>query len=209
MACDSASLIKCLLRRALHANQTVKLPHKWSDCSREIEYNMDDLLSSMLPVYKELLENGESCEIPAVWSHTTLRQLTVCKPFHSWACEGAQMHGNKQGQVKMGAAQPHGWLINCRPVLLRKQAPWLLPACLAFFAAGLRILVFSGDVDGIVPVVGSRRWTAGLGLTTTRPWQPWLSATQQVGGYIVEYEGLSFATVRNAGHMVSGQVDMA
>uniref|UniRef100_A0A7R9YTY5 Carboxypeptidase n=1 Tax=Chlamydomonas euryale TaxID=1486919 RepID=A0A7R9YTY5_9CHLO len=113
------------VQKALHANQTVKLPHKWSDCSREIEYNMDDLLSSMLPVYKELLEN-----------------------------------------------------------------------------AGLRILVFSGDVDGIVPVVGSRRWTAGLGLTTTRPWQPWLSATQQVGGYIVEYEGLSFATVRNAGHMV-------
>ena len=28
----------------------------------------------------------------------------------------------------------------------------------------LRILVFSGDVDGILPVVGTRRWVEGLGL---------------------------------------------
>ena len=47
-------------------------------------------------------------------------------------------------------------------------------------AASLRILIYSGDVDGIVPVVGTRRWTAGLGLKTTKPWRPWFSATQQV-----------------------------
>ena len=28
----------------------------------------------------------------------------------------------------------------------------------------IRILVFSGDVDGILPVVGTRRWVEGLGL---------------------------------------------
>jgi hypothetical protein len=30
--------------------------------------------------------------------------------------------------------------------------------------ANLRMLIFSGDVDGIVPVVGTRRWVAALRL---------------------------------------------
>ncbi len=40
-------------------------------------------------------------------------------------------------------------------------------------AGGLRMLIYSGDVDGIVPVVGTRRWTAGLGLETLSPWRQW------------------------------------
>jgi Serine carboxypeptidase len=46
-------------------------------------------------------------------------------------------------------------------------------------APGLRIWVFSGDVDGIVPVLGSRRWIEGLGLPLVTPWRPWRSATGQ------------------------------
>lgn len=114
------------VQKALHANQTAGvLPWKWSDCNGLIQYSTEDLLSTVLPVYEELLAT-----------------------------------------------------------------------------ASLRILIYSGDVDGIVPVVGTRRWTAGLGLQTLKPWRPWFSNSQQVGGYLVEYEGLSFATVRNAGHMV-------
>lgn len=40
--------------------------------------------------------------------------------------------------------------------------------------------VFSGDVDGIVPVLGSRRWVAVLGLPTVKPWRPWYSSSGQV-----------------------------
>lgn len=46
-------------------------------------------------------------------------------------------------------------------------------------APGLRIWVFSGDVDGIVPVLGSRRWIEGLELPLVTPWRPWRSATGQ------------------------------
>ena len=67
--------------------------------------------------------------------------------------------------------------------------------------AGLRILVYSGDVDAIVPVIGTRRWIESLLLPVLRPWHQW-RAQGQVAGFEVVYEGLTFATVRGAGHMV-------
>jgi serine carboxypeptidase-like clade II len=42
--------------------------------------------------------------------------------------------------------------------------------------------VFSGDVDAIVPVIGSRRWVAALGRPVLAPWKAWTSSTKQVGG---------------------------
>ncbi len=44
------------VQRALHANQTVKLPWRWTDCTRSIMYSREDLLSSMLPTYNRLLQ---------------------------------------------------------------------------------------------------------------------------------------------------------
>eukprot|EP00197_Chlamydomonas_leiostraca_P008089 CAMPEP_0202867848 /NCGR_PEP_ID=MMETSP1391-20130828/9657_1 /ASSEMBLY_ACC=CAM_ASM_000867 /TAXON_ID=1034604 /ORGANISM="Chlamydomonas leiostraca, Strain SAG 11-49" /LENGTH=607 /DNA_ID=CAMNT_0049547925 /DNA_START=146 /DNA_END=1969 /DNA_ORIENTATION=- len=151
------------VQRALHANVSGELPGPWTDCTRRIRYSREDLLSSMLPTWQQLLAAS-----------------------------------NRRGN---------------RP---------------------LRFLVYSGDVDGIVPVVGTRRWVSGLGLKEASAWRPWISgATGQVGGWVVEYDlpgpttassttndagstndkgrvavkdavqgGLMFATVRNAGHMV-------
>jgi len=97
---------------------------KWTQCSEVVDYSYEDLLSSMLPTYKALIE------------------------------------------------------------------------------AGLEIVVFSGDVDAIVPVTGTKNWLAKLGLEVKKAWTPWNDSEGQVGGYKVEYEGLTFLTVRDAGHMV-------
>lgn len=43
--------------------------------------------------------------------------------------------------------------------------------------ADLDILIFSGDVDGIVPVIGTRRWLASLELPIIKEWRPWYSRT--------------------------------
>uniref|UniRef100_A0A7R9V9E4 Carboxypeptidase n=1 Tax=Chlamydomonas euryale TaxID=1486919 RepID=A0A7R9V9E4_9CHLO len=68
---------------------------------------------------------------------------------------------------------------------------------------GLRALVYSGDHDLCVPHTGSERWTAALGYDVDTPWAPWFYDDQQVAGYAVEYSpGLTFATVKGAGHMV-------
>ena len=61
-------------------------------------------------------------------------------------------------------------------------------------------MVFSGDVDAIVPVLGTRAWLAQLPLSQTNASRPW-TLNGQVGGWVTEYAELTFATVRNAGHV--------
>ncbi|EFN56433.1 hypothetical protein CHLNCDRAFT_22188 [Chlorella variabilis] len=109
---------------ALHANISGQLPGPWTDCTQRIEYSRSDLLSSMLPLYRRLLDEED-----------------------------------------------------------------------------IKILVYSGDVDAIVPVIGTRRWIASLDLPRTAPWRAWHSATGQVGGWTVGHGKLTFASVRGAGHM--------
>lgn len=71
------------------------------------------------------------------------------------------------------------------------------------YPANISIVVFSGDVDGVVPTIGTRRWIGEvLNLTIAEPWRPWIGSNGQVGGYTVGYEGLTFLTVRGAGHEV-------
>jgi hypothetical protein len=76
----------------------------------------------------------------------------------------------------------------------------MLPTYEFLIQQGLRIMVFSGDVDAIVPVLGTRAWLAQLPLTQTNASRPW-TLNGQVGGWVTEYAELTFATVRNAGHV--------
>ncbi|KAL2470239.1 Serine carboxypeptidase-like 33 [Abeliophyllum distichum] len=66
---------------------------------------------------------------------------------------------------------------------------------------GIRIWIYSGDADGRVPVIGSRYCVEALKLPLKTPWTSWFH-NHQVAGRIVEYEGLTFVTVRGAGHLV-------
>jgi len=69
-------------------------------------------------------------------------------------------------------------------------------------AASLKILIYSGDIDAIVSVTGTRNWVGNLGLPIKEKWRPWMDAEKQVGGYTIKYSGLTFASVRGSGHMV-------
>lgn len=125
------------VQTALHVDTGASIGRSWSDCSGEVDYSRQDLLASMLPVYRKLI-----------------------------ALDGAE---------------------------------------------ALHIYVFSGDVDGIVPITGTRLWLDRLGLNATgKPgssWNPWTTSVGQVGGYTKEYDtatgtNFTFVSVRNAGHMV-------
>ncbi|KAJ7520944.1 hypothetical protein O6H91_19G031300 [Diphasiastrum complanatum] len=77
----------------------------------------------------------------------------------------------------------------------------VLPTYHTLLQSGIEIFVFSGDVDAIVPVTGTRSWISKLKLEIKKEWRPWF-VNSQVGGYVTEYKGLTFVTVRDAGHMV-------
>jgi len=96
---------------------------------------------------------------------------------------------------------PYSWT-PCSDVL-----PWtdsvstVLPIYRQLIASGLRILIFSGDTDARVPVTSTELSINELKLPIQTPWYPWVNG-DEVGGYTVIYEGLTFATVRGAGHEV-------
>lgn len=66
---------------------------------------------------------------------------------------------------------------------------------------GIRIWVFSGDTDAVIPITSTRYSIDSLELPTISPWHAWYD-DGQVGGWVQEYAGLTFVSVRGAGHEV-------
>ncbi|XP_022760726.1 serine carboxypeptidase-like 26 [Durio zibethinus] len=77
----------------------------------------------------------------------------------------------------------------------------VLPIYKKLIKGNLKIWMYSGDMDGRVPVISSRSCVESLGLHLKSPWHSWFH-NHQVGGRILEYQGLTFVTVRGAGHLV-------
>ncbi|PQM42139.1 serine carboxypeptidase-like 45 [Prunus yedoensis var. nudiflora] len=80
----------------------------------------------------------------------------------------------------------------------------MLPLLGALVNSGIRILVYSGDQDSVIPLTGTRtlvhRLAKGLGLKTTVPYRVWFEEKQVAGWTQVYGDVLSFATIRGAGH---------
>ncbi|KAL5100715.1 hypothetical protein RYX36_005042 [Vicia faba] len=66
---------------------------------------------------------------------------------------------------------------------------------------GLRVWIFSGNTDAIIPITSTRYSINALKLPTVSPWRAWYD-DGEVGGWTQEYTGLTFVTVRGAGHEV-------
>ncbi|XP_008802653.3 serine carboxypeptidase II-3-like [Phoenix dactylifera] len=91
----------------------------------------------------------------------------------------------------------------CRHFMQWTDSPYtVLPLIKECMANDIRVWVYSGDVDGRVPVTSSRYSLNQLNLLVKTEWQPWF-INKEVGGYSVIYDdNLTFATVRGAGHEV-------
>ncbi|KAJ0987358.1 hypothetical protein J5N97_005714 [Dioscorea zingiberensis] len=77
----------------------------------------------------------------------------------------------------------------------------ILPEIVQAINSKLRVWIYSGDVDAVVPVTATQYSLEALGLPIATKWSPWYQ-NQEVGGYFVGYKGLTFVTVRGSGHMV-------
>jgi len=78
----------------------------------------------------------------------------------------------------------------------------MIPYYRKFFREGnLKILIYSGDVDSVIPFLGTEKWIDSLNLNVKENWRPWMD-DKQVGGYVKIYDGLTFISIRGSGHMV-------
>ncbi|KAF1894319.1 hypothetical protein Lal_00027165 [Lupinus albus] len=78
----------------------------------------------------------------------------------------------------------------------------IIPLLHEFLNNGLRVWIFSGDIDGVVPVTSTKYSIKKMNLSTKTAWYPWFF-NGEVGGYAEVYNGgLTFATVREAWHEV-------
>ncbi|KAI7748752.1 hypothetical protein M8C21_003131 [Ambrosia artemisiifolia] len=80
----------------------------------------------------------------------------------------------------------------------------MTPVLMSLLKSGVRVLVYSGDQDSVLPLTGTRVVVNGLakqlGLNTTLPYRAWFNGNQ-VGGWTQVYgDVLSFATIRGASH---------
>ena len=106
---------------------------------------------------------------------------------------------------------PFFWT-NCNYIIrmtysLQDMRTSMLPVYKYLLKNGIRVHIYSGDLDTILPTHGTRNWIALLerngDIKETRSWFPWTDSASQVGGYEVQYGPLfTFTTVRGAGHMV-------
>ncbi|XP_057782946.1 serine carboxypeptidase 1-like [Salvia miltiorrhiza] len=108
-----------------------------------------------------------------------------------------------QVQTALHAAITSPWAA-CNPNIGRnwKDSPdTILSTIKELMADGLRVWIYSGDTDSVVPVTATRYSMAKLEIPVKTPWQPWFIQLE-VGGYVVEYENVTFVSVRGAGHFV-------
>lgn len=92
----------------------------------------------------------------------------------------------------------------CSDSILRTyifNVPSILPIYDKLIKGGLKIWIYSGDADGRVPFTGSRNCVQSLKLGLVSAWESWYHK-KQVGGRMIEYKGLTFITIRGAGHLV-------
>ncbi|KAK9270572.1 hypothetical protein L1049_026153 [Liquidambar formosana] len=89
----------------------------------------------------------------------------------------------------------------CSNVVWTDSPTTILPTIKQLIAGGINVWIYSGDMDGRVPITSSRYAINTLKLLVDTAWRPWYS-NNEVGGYVVGYKGVVLTTVRGAGHMV-------
>lgn len=81
----------------------------------------------------------------------------------------------------------------------REGSIWIYNILLGY-SDWYKLLHYSGDTDGAVATLGTRKWIAQQGWTVTNEWRPW-TTDGQLSGYLEDYGNFTFATVHGVGHM--------
>ena len=123
-------------------------------------------------------------------------------------------------QAAIFAKKPRSPWNDCSDIGYDVTWPSSVPDYQAAFAAGLRVLIFSGDVDvSTCPFASTQVFVEYLttlaGGEITANWTSWAVgglgglAAGQTGGYIEKHRSFTFASVKGAGHEAPGYQPLA
>ncbi|KAK9130317.1 hypothetical protein Sjap_010804 [Stephania japonica] len=96
---------------------------------------------------------------------------------------------------------PSRWDLCRDPTNWTDSASTVLDIYREVISLGLRVWVYSGNADSIIPITSTRYSINALKLPTASPFRAWYHE-RLVGGWTQEYVGLNFVSVRGAGHKV-------
>ncbi|KAL9294704.1 Serine carboxypeptidase-like 36 [Arabidopsis thaliana] len=78
----------------------------------------------------------------------------------------------------------------------------LTPILQELMGKGVRVMLYNGDVDLVIPFTSTLAVVKTMNLTVVKEWRPWFTGGH-VGGFTEDYKGnLTFVTVKGAGHSV-------
>jgi len=116
---------------------------------------------------------------------------------------------NEDVKAALHASDDAGVWTVCAAIIYKFGTESMIPYYETFMnKTDYKIIVFSGDADTVVNFVGTEEWIASLGRPVSEKWSAWYYArldgenNPQVGGWRIQYDRISFVTVKGAGHMV-------
>ncbi|XP_061362709.1 serine carboxypeptidase-like 34 [Gastrolobium bilobum] len=205
----------------LYHNITTKcnfsLPNKTDDCSNEMDkyfnvYNIIDMYSLYTPMCLTNNSDSNRRNVPAI-KGVSPHSFSKFDGWHKkpagydpCASDYTYVYLNMPEVQKALHANvtniPYPWTHCSNNISFWSDAPQsMLPVIRKLIAGGIRVWVYSGDTDGRIPVTATRYTLRKLGLSIVQDWTPWYTS-QQVGGWTVVYDGLTYVTIRGSGHEV-------
>ncbi|KAG0558091.1 hypothetical protein M758_10G003600 [Ceratodon purpureus] len=155
------------------------------------------------PLRRKLSEKGQARKMKqttpfqhmkAAYDPCTINDIDADMYFNRKDVQKA-LHANVSGEI------PYNWTSCSNDLRFTDSAFSVLPQYKELIAGGYKIWVYSGDNDAVVPVTGTIYALESLDLPVKVPWYAWYQKSQ-VGGRSQWYEGVTFVTVRGAGHEV-------
>ncbi|XP_057843140.2 serine carboxypeptidase-like 26 [Cryptomeria japonica] len=188
---------RCSASNSRHQTQSHTLPSRLISDGGEI--NPYNIYAPLCPSHPDPIWSNT---LRSTFTDASIDGFDPCTPgyaqtyLNTHAVQSA-LHANVTGL-------PYPWEECSIPINLvyDRSTTTVVPIYQRMITSGLRILVFSGDVDSIVPVTSTRYSINVLKLSIEKEWYPWMDGDINVGGFSVIYKGLIFATVRGAGHEV-------
>jgi carboxypeptidase C (cathepsin A) len=138
------------------------------------------------------------------------KKIALAAPYDPCVDNYATKYMNRADVQAAIHAKPTTWA-ECSNKIVYSEQDSLTPMepIYHYLLAGgynLNILVYSGDDDSVCATSGSQYWIWPMNYRVLNPWTAWKYVDDdfgsQVGGYVVKFQGLTFATVHGAGHEV-------